>query len=60
MDDGLTSRTRNGFRPEGGMGCGPDKAGLVVDSDGFLPLGSGSGAHVSMGRWSDGSISFPS
>lgn len=51
MDAGLTSRTRNAFRPDGGMGCGPDKAGLVVaDSDVFLPLGSGSGAHVSMGK----------
>lgn len=51
MDAGLTSRTRSGLRPDGGMGCGPDKADLdEVDSDGFLPLGSGSGAHVSMGK----------
>lgn len=46
----------------GGIGCAPDNGGrervsVGVDSGCFF---SGSGAHVSIGRWSEGSISRPS
>jgi hypothetical protein len=45
---------------EGGMGWAP--AGLGRPDGGVASdfLGSGSGAQDSMGRWSDGSTSFPS
>lgn len=55
---------RRGRRPEGGMGCEPMGDGRVREDSGAggsaFFLGSGSGAHVSMGRWSDGSTSRPS
>jgi hypothetical protein len=50
---------RRGRRPEEGMGWGPEGEGRAeVVAVGCL--GSGSGAQVSMGRWSEGSTSRPS
>ena len=48
---------RSGRRPDDGTGCGPDGEGRA-DEEGCF--GSGSGAQVSMGRWSEGSTSRPS
>lgn len=58
-DETGRSRMRRALRPEGGGGCGPEGVGReVVLEVGFL--GSGSGAHDSIGRWSEGSTSRPS
>ena len=52
---------RRGRRPEGGMGWAPaGEARVETEADELGFFGSGSGAHVSMGRWSEGSTSRPS
>lgn len=47
---------------EPGMGCAPRGEGLALDPFSASPLflRSGSGAHVSAGRWSEGSMTRPS
>lgn len=51
---------RSWRRPEDGADWGPEGEGRADAAEEVGCLGSGSGAQVSIGRWSDGSTSRPS